>query len=86
MLAGVYCRGRRKRRPANAEIPKFISLFKRYCNREIGFSVFQRSYHDHIVRDAIGYKQIWNYIDTNTSKWKQDRFYVGGGACDAPQQ
>ena len=60
---------------ANAIIPKFISLLKRYCNREIGFSVFQRSYHDHIIRDKNDYLKIWNYIDTNPQKWCQDCFY-----------
>lgn len=72
--------------PTNAVLPKFVSLLKRYCNHEIGYNIFQRSYHDHIIRDEAGYRKIWHYIDTNTSKWKQDRFYVGGGACDAPQQ
>ena len=60
---------------ANAIIPKFISLFKRYCNREIGNNIFQRSFHDHIIRGENDYLKIWNYIDTNPQKWKEDCFY-----------
>ena len=41
--------------PTNATLPKFISLFKRYCNRDIGYNVFQRSFHDHIIRDKEDY-------------------------------
>ncbi|MBR6533078.1 MAG: transposase [Clostridia bacterium] len=62
--------------PTNSIIPKFISLFKRYCNREIGQNMFQRSFHDHIIRDEKDYLKIWNYIDTNPQKWKKDMFYI----------
>ena len=61
---------------ANAIIPKVISLFKRYCNREIGNNIFQRSFHDHIIRDENDYLKIWNYIDTNPQKWEKDCFYI----------
>ena len=60
----------------NAIIPKFVSLFKRYCNLEYGKNLFQRSFHDHIIRDESDYLKIWNYIDTNPAKWKEDCFYT----------
>ena len=61
---------------SNAIIPKFISLFKRYCNREIGNNIFQRSFHDHIIRNENDYLKIWNYIETNPVKWEEDCFYT----------
>ena len=61
--------------PANAVIPHIVSTFKRFCHREIGFRVFQRSYHDHIIRGERDYLKIWTYIDSNAAKWKQDCFY-----------
>ncbi len=61
--------------PTNAIIPKFISLYKRYCNHEIGHNIFQRSFHDHIIRGETDYLKIWNYIDTNPQKWNEDCFY-----------
>jgi len=62
--------------PTNAIVPKFISLYKRYCNREIGQNIFQRSFHDHIIRGEKDYLKIWNYIDTNPQKWNEDCFYI----------
>ena len=43
--------------------------------KEIGYSVWQRSYHDHIIRSEEDHKKIWEYIDTNVLKWKEDCFY-----------
>ena len=63
--------------PTNEIIPKFVSLFKRHCNREIGKNIFQRSFHDHIIRGEKDYLKIWNYIDTNPQKWDEDCFYIG---------
>lgn len=61
--------------PYNNEISKFASLLKRYCNREYGENLFQRSFHDHIIRGEKDYQKIWQYIDTNHLKWKEDCFY-----------
>ena len=41
--------------------------------------VWQRSFHDHIIRDQSRYETIWSYIDTNRHRWKDDRFYVECG-------
>lgn len=61
--------------PYNNETSKFISLFKRYCNKEFGESLWQRSFHDHIIRGEKDYQKIWEYIDTNPLKWESDCFY-----------
>lgn len=31
--------------------------------------------HDHIVRGEADYLRIWNYIDTNPAKWREDCYY-----------
>ena len=61
--------------PYNNEISKFISLLKRYCNREYGENIWQISYNDHIIRGEKDYQKIWEYIDTNPLKWELDCFY-----------
>lgn len=45
--------------------------------REIapGTIVWQRSYHDHVIRDRAGYEKIWSYIETNPVKWMDDCYY-----------
>ena len=61
--------------PTNAAIPHFISTWKRFCNQALGANIFQRSYHDHVIRNEADYLKIWEYIDTNPHKWNEDCFY-----------
>ena len=37
--------------------------------------VWQRSFHDHIIRNDREYKEIWEYIQYNHQKWEMDCFY-----------
>lgn len=53
-----------------------MSTLKRFCNREIGESVWQRSYHDHVIRGESDYLEIARYINENPAKWMQDEFYI----------
>ena len=52
-----------------------VGLLKSGISREIGFSVWQRSFHDHIIRNETDYKNIWNYIENNPAKWAMDKYY-----------
>ena len=61
--------------PTNAQIPRFVSALKRFCHRDLGRVIFQRSYHDHVIRNEADYLKIWRYIDTNPAKWEADCFY-----------
>ena len=62
--------------PTNQTVPHMVSTLKRFVNKEVGHNVFQRSFHDHIIRDEEDYLKIWNYIDTNPLKWEEDCFYT----------
>ena len=62
--------------PTNNIISHAISTLKRFTNAEIGYNIFQRSFYDHIIRGEEDYLKIWNYIDTNPQKWKEDKFYT----------
>ena len=37
-------------------------------------TVWQRSFHDHIIRNDESYQNISNYIVNNPSKWSEDRY------------
>jgi len=55
----------------------FKSLTTRYCKQKHDIpKIFQTSFHDHIIRDEQDYLKIWEYIDTNPIKWKDDCFYI----------
>ena len=61
--------------PTNSIISQFVSTFKRFCNKEYGGNIWQKSYHDHIIRGEKDYRKIWEYVDTNVERWEQDCFY-----------
>ena len=62
--------------PTNNIISHAISTLKRFVNKDVGENIFQRSFHDHIIRGEDDYLKIWNYIDTNPQKWREDCFYT----------
>lgn len=62
--------------PTNQIIPKFVSSFKRFCNREYGYNIWQRSYHDRIIRNDEEYRKIHDYIEGNPIAWQNDKFFV----------
>ena len=45
-------------------------------NRTYGEKFWQRSYHDHIIRDEDDYWRIAEYIENNVSRWQKDCFYL----------
>jgi REP element-mobilizing transposase RayT len=55
-------------------ISKIIGYFKQYVSRKIGFSPWQKSFHDHIIRNEFAYSRIVEYIENNPINWKKDRF------------
>ncbi|MBQ9859720.1 MAG: transposase [Clostridia bacterium] len=59
-----------------------IGYLKMNVSRDIhnnGYAgaVFQRSYHDHVVRNEKDYQEIWEYIENNPRKWALDKYYEG---------
>lgn len=55
--------------PTNARIPAFISTFKRFVNKKAGYNIWQRSFHDHIIRSEKEFLEICEYIDNNPINW-----------------
>ena len=66
------------------DIPNIIGKFKASVTRNVGKAlmpsekpiIWQSSFYDHIIRGEEDYKEIWQYIDSNPGKWKEDKFYV----------
>ena len=57
-------------------ISNIVRFIKTQTTKQIGYSIFQRSFHDHIIRDATEYEKIWNYIEDNPRKWNEDKYYL----------
>ena len=58
------------------QIFNIIGDLKSFTTHEYGKTLWQRTFHDHIIRGEEDYLKIWNYIDTNPQKWKDDCFYI----------
>ena len=53
-----------------------VGGLKSGISRRCGFSIWQRSYHDHIIRDETEYRRIWQYIDENPAQWAEDDYFI----------
>ena len=56
-------------------VSRVIRAMKEAVTKKVGYSVWQRSYHDHIIRNQAEYLEIWSYIDTNPARWAEDCYY-----------
>jgi len=63
-------------RPTSATIPRLIRSFKTVITKEIGFSLWQTSYHDRLIRDEAEYQRIWKYIDQNPANWEHNPYHA----------
>ncbi len=55
-------------RPQN-RVASIVRSIKTLTVKEIGASIFQRSYYDHVIRNQQDYNEIWEYIENNPKKW-----------------
>ena len=59
----------------NSVISRFVSTFKRFCNKECGKNIWQARFYDHIIRNQKDYEQHINYIYENPMRWCFDEMY-----------
>ena len=62
------------------DLRQIVGQYKMSVTKEmhaIGYpnAVWQRSFHDHIIRNEKSYQDIWKYIDNNPLQWELDCFY-----------
>ena len=62
-------------------LSRIVGQFKMSVTKEIQSSyaidaVWQRSFHDHIIRNQKDYERIWLYIHGNPQKWSEDCFFI----------
>ena len=54
---------------------KYIDGVKSGIYKPFNKNIWQRGYHDHIIRNEDEYLKIWQYIDENPFKWAEDKYY-----------
>jgi len=57
-------------------IGSIIRGFKIGVTKQIGYSIWQRNYYEHIIRNEQSYTRIADYIINNPTNWEKDKFYV----------
>ena len=63
--------------PTNSLVSMWVSTFKRFANKRCNCELWQRSFHDHIIRNEEDYLLHLQYIDENPRKWLlgEDEYY-----------
>ena len=57
--------------------PTVIGSMKRFVSKQIGFSIWQKGFYDHIIRNDDDYYLHLQYIEENPKKWLlgKDKYY-----------
>ncbi len=55
------------------QLSTIIGQMKRWVSKQAGFSLWQKSFHDHIIRTEEDYFSAWNYIDSNPRLWLEGK-------------
>jgi REP element-mobilizing transposase RayT len=59
----------------NSAVSRFVSTFKRFCNKEYGHNIWQARSYDHVIRDQADFDQHLRYIYENPFGWTKDELY-----------
>jgi putative transposase len=76
MIIVIDCADNSGRLKDAPTISRIVQQFKRAMSKKTGFSLWQKSFHDHIIRNEQDYLEIWDYIDTNPAKWAEDKYSI----------
>ena len=60
----------------NSAVSRFVSTFKRFCNKEYGKNIWQSRSYDHIIRDQRDFDKHLQYIYENPFGWTKDELFA----------
>ena len=70
------CSGEDGRQVAAPTVSAVVGQMKRWISLQAGTALWQKSFHDHVIRNEEDFREIWEYIDTNPARWAEDRYYT----------
>lgn len=56
-------------------ISRIIKQYKMYVSKKVGYSIQQKLFYEHIIRNEKEYYKIKNYIQNNVVNWKKDKYF-----------
>ena len=71
LLLQIICDSHGRALPAPT-ISTVVNQVKGVVSKKAGFSVWQKGFYDHVIRGERDYRDVWNYIDGNPSRWMDD--------------
>ena len=77
LILVIQAQGSGTPRAASPTVAKVVNALKGLSSKKAGFSLWQRSYHDHIIRNEKSYLMIAEYIENNPAQWAEDRYFTG---------
>lgn len=57
-------------------VSNMVCQLKGAATKQIGYSIWQKLFHDHVVRNPEEYLKIKRYIQDNPMNWEKDCFYI----------
>jgi len=73
MIVQIFDSGRQDAAPT---VSRIIGQWKRTISMKTGFSIWQKSFHDHIIRSKEEYRRICQYIEENPARWEEDKYHT----------
>lgn len=58
-------------------VSQIVKQLKEVTTKSLHCALWQKSFYDHIIRGETDYLRIWQYIDANPAKWREDCYYEG---------
>ncbi|MHB0965496.1 MAG: transposase, partial [Bellilinea sp.] len=53
-------------------VSTIINQLKGFITKQVGYSIWQTSFYDHIIRNDEEHRLVWDYIDANPINWRDD--------------
>lgn len=63
------------RSPRPTSLPTIIRSFKTMVTRQLGVSIWQTSYYEHVIRNEGDYLRVRQYMEDNPARWAEDDYY-----------
>lgn len=60
-------------------VSRIVKQLKGVITKQVGISIWQKSFYDRIIRNEEEYRKIWEYIDSNPYRLEEDDFIFSGG-------
>ena len=57
-------------------VSRIVKQLKGVVSKQYGPGIWQKGFHDHVIRTEEDYKKIWQYIDGNPAAWAKDCFFI----------